>query len=333
MRRSKDIHLVNISFIDMLAGALGAVMLLFVLVPKVSFSDLERLKALDSLNIDKYNLDSLLVSLKSVVPEKDYQNLINSSATLQASIESLNAEVASIQNALNVKNQQYNNISRKYDEATKTIRDLSQQIKSAPTQEQYNKMAAELNAAKLRLSNPPPPPPLTRQPLVVAPPKPPIQGAQPDATPGKGDAIFGIDPPLTIMINWENKDDKVHLYMREAGTNGWVFYQTKRRRASFGTWDNSIKKLTNKPFEAIIQKDELVPGTYEIYAQPAKAASGEVEVFGFIAMKIGEKPIKKFNLPATKIAVSKAPYSGDANQTMLGTLTVTADDIIWNPKK
>ena len=71
MRRAKEIHLVNISFIDMLAGALGAVMILFIIVPKVSFSDLEKIKTLDSLAINKANMDSMLVSLKSVVPEKE----------------------------------------------------------------------------------------------------------------------------------------------------------------------------------------------------------------------------------------------------------------------
>lgn len=37
MRRAKEFHLVNISFIDMLAGALGATIILFIIVPKMSF--------------------------------------------------------------------------------------------------------------------------------------------------------------------------------------------------------------------------------------------------------------------------------------------------------
>lgn len=333
MRRAKEIHLVNISFIDMLAGALGAVMILFIIVPKVSFADLEKIKTLDSLSVHKAHMDSMLANLQSVVPEKDYQDLINSSAALQASIEALKVDVETVQNALNVKTQQYNNVARKYDRAMATISTLEQQLKSAPSAAQYNKMAAELRAAKARIADPMVSKPLPGKPApAVKTEKPePSSAVVRDETPGIGDAIFGIDPPLTIMINWEDKADKVHLYMKQSGTANWVFYQTKRRRASFGIWDNSLRKLTSKPFEAIVQRDALVPGTYEIYAQPATAKTGSVDVSGFIAMKLPDKPIKKYNLSPKKISVSKPPYTGSPGETLLGTLTVSADDITWSP--
>ena len=146
MRRAKEIHLVNISFIDMLAGALGAVMILFIIVPKVSISDLEKIKTLDSLAINKANMDSMLVSLKSVVTEKEYQDLIQSSATLQASIEALKVDVDNVQSALKRKTDQYNNVAKKYDQAMTNINSLNAQLKNAPSAAQYNKMAAELKA-------------------------------------------------------------------------------------------------------------------------------------------------------------------------------------------
>ena len=328
MRRAKEIHLVNISFIDMLAGALGATIILFIIVPKVSFADLDKLKSIDSLSVNKANMDSVIANLQSVVPVNDYQDLINSSASLQASIETLKSNVSSIQSQLKVKTDQYNNVAQKYDRAMATIRTLENQLKAAPSPEQYRKLAAELEAAKKKIANP-----MSVQKTASTPTnQPPPTAAKPDATPGKGDAIFGIDPPLTIMINWEDKNDRVHLYMRQAGTNNWVFYQTKRRRAAFGTWDNSLRKLTQKPFEAIVQRDALVPGNYEIYAQPDRAEKGSVDVSGFIAMKVGDKPIKKYNITPKNFAVSKPPYSHSGGETLLGVLTVTADDIIWEPK-
>ncbi len=327
MRRAKEIHLVNISFIDMLAGALGATIILFIIVPKVSFADLEKLKAIDSLDVNKAQMDSMFAKLQSVVPEQDYKELIASSAALQASIDNMKTEVQSVQSALNVKTQQYNNVAQKYDRAMETIRNLQQQLKSAPSAAEFKRIQAELKAAQ----SAPKPQPSKPAPLVTSDRPEPAKVATPVATPGKGDAVFGIDPPLTIMINWEDKADKVHLYMREAGSSNWVFYQTKRRRASFGTWDNSLRKLTGKPFEAIVQRDNLVPGTYEIYAQPATAKSGSVDVSGFIAMKVGEKPIKKYNISTRKINVSKPPYTSSGGDTKLGTLTVTSDDISWSP--
>lgn len=154
MRRAKEIHLVNISFIDMLAGALGATIILFIIVPKVSFADLDKLKSIDSLSVNKANMDSVIANLQSVVPVNDYQDLINSSASLQASIETLKSNVSSIQSQLKVKTDQYNNVAQKYDRAMATIRSLENQLKAAPSPEQYKKLAAELEAAKKKIANP-----------------------------------------------------------------------------------------------------------------------------------------------------------------------------------
>lgn len=338
MRRSKEIHLVNISFIDMLAGALGAVILLYVLVPKVSFAEIEKLKVLDSLSMQANSMDSLLAMLESVVPEAEYQDLMKSSASLQASIEVLKVEVLDVQNALKKRTDQFNHLVTKHEALQKQNASLQSQLKNAPSLSQYNKMAAELKAQKEKASalekvaqKPAPAPKPSSAPSVASTDKPEPASPVRDETPGVGDAIFGIDPPLTVMINWENPKDKVHLYMRQAGGSNWVFYQTKRRRAAFGTWDNTLKKLTSKPYEAIVQRDGLVPGEYEIYAQPFKTENGKAEVSGFIAMKIADKPVKRFNLSPRVINDAKPPYTSGSNETLLGRLSVTAEDISWTP--
>lgn len=334
MRRIKETNLVNISFIDMLGGALGAVMILFVIIPKASFNDLERIKALDALSIEMSSMDSIIGLLKTVVPEEEYQELINSSALLQANIESLKNDVESLQSALVKKTDQYNNIANKYEQIKIENAKLTSQIKNAAYPKELNRLKEELKAAKAQIASaqkntPKSPPPTSAEPRVKN-----DQAASPivDETPGVGDAIFGIDPPLTIMINWPSKDDKVRLYMRESGTNIWCFYQTKRRKTNFGLWDNSMRKLTSMPFEAIVQKDGLVPGVYEIHAQPATLKNEVVEVSGFIAMKIPDKPIKRYNISPREMKLAKAPYtSGGSQETLLGVLTVTTDDISWSP--
>lgn len=314
MRRSKEIHMVNISFIDMLAGALGCVLILFVIVPKVSFSDLEKLKSMDSLAVNKTELDSALAGLASVIPEADYTNLKNKSAELQSSITALKSEIADVQASLKRRTADYNNLAAKYNQKLAEIKALESRLTAA------QKLAQAMSTKAV----PTKPAPGQKQ-------APDVKGKTADNTPGVGDAIFGIDPPLTIYVQWDNKDDNVHLYMHDKNSGGWCFYQTKRRLTPFGTWSRALRKLTSKPHEVILQEKGLVPGTYDIYVRADDAKEGSVEVSGFIAMKLPDKPPKKFTLSKFKAVNSDAPYSG-GTQSFIGTLTVTPDDIIWQPK-
>jgi hypothetical protein len=315
MRRSKEIHMVNISFIDMLAGALGCVLILFVIVPKVSFAELEKLKAMDSLAVNKTELDSALSGLASLIPEADYNNLKNKSAELQSSITALQSEIADVQAALKRRTSDYNNLAAKYNQKTAELKAMESRLSAT------QKVAVALQT---KADQKPAPVPAKKQ-------APEVAGKTPDNTPGVGDAIFGIDPPLTIFVEWDNKDDDVHLYMHDKATGGWCFYQTKRRLTPFGTWSKALRKLTSKPHEVIIQEKGLVPGTYDLYVRADDAKAGSVDVKGFIAMKLPDKPPKKFTLSKFNAVNSEAPYSG-GTQSFIGTLTVTADDIIWQPK-
>jgi hypothetical protein len=153
----------------------------------------------------------------------------------------------------------------------------------------------------------------------------PVTDSAPEST-------LGFNVPFIVMIEWKNKEDKVHLYMRPKGSSNWCFYQTKRQRSSFGTWDRSLRKITASPFESIIQKEGIVPGVYDVYAQPDKTKEGKVDVGGFIAMKAADKPVKRINIPSRTINNSKAPFSGGEAETYLGTVTVTSDDFSFQAK-
>lgn len=326
MRRAKEFHLVNISFIDMLAGALGATIILFIIVPKMSFFDLKKLKALDSLDVKKAHMDSMVAKLEPIVPEKEYRDLVASSVSLQSSIENLKSEIRTVQNTLNVKTIQYSHVAQKYDRAMQTIRTIQQQLAGNPDEEELKRIHAELKAAQTALSPGP-----TDVSLVASGNQSSPGITPPDASLSRGDAAMGKEPPLIILINWDDKDDKVHLYMRSAGTSNWVFYQNNHRKAGFGTWDDNLANYEDLPYEAIVQNDNLVPGTYEIYAQTASAKTGSVEVSGFISMKINDGPVKRFNILSRKINVAKPPFEDNSGSTKLGTLTVSGDDIGWNP--
>jgi peptidoglycan hydrolase CwlO-like protein len=347
MRKSKEIDIANVSFIDLLAGALGAVMLLFVIVPKVSFSDLEKIESYEQVLQEKMSLDSIIKSLESIVPKADYQALVEKSATLQASIGRLQSEIERVQSAYVRQRDQYNSLAKEYEANKKELEEFRKKaidpkefaaLQSRVTElTRQNKILDELKQKlEIKLEEKPravaaatPEPPKTDAPVKN---ETPAKVMESDAAP---DAVVNISFPLAVVVEWNNPKDKVRLYMRQKGTSYWCFYQTKRQRAPFGRWNKDIQKLSNKTAEAITQDEALVPGEYEIYAQPTKsnAADGTVDVSGYIAFTHPEtKKVRRVNITPRKMNVSKAPYSGDEANTYLGTLTVTNDDFVWKAK-
>jgi len=341
MRKSKEIDIANVSFIDLLAGALGAIMLLFVIVPKVSFSDLEKIESYEQVLQEKMSLDSIIQSLESIVPKEEYQALVDKSASLQESIGRLQNEIQRIQSAYVRQKDQYESLAKEY-EANK--QELSEFRKKAIDPKEFatlqnklielkreNKALDELRQ-KLEVKAIEKPQTVASIPNEPKKVEEPVKPIQTDQAP---DAVVNISFPLAVVLEWPNPKDKVRLYMRQKGTNSWCFYQTKRQRAPFGRWNKDIQKLSNKTAEAITQDNELVPGEYEIYAQPTKSSStdGMVEVTGYIALTHPEtKKVRRLNLESKKMGIAKAPYSGDEANTHLGTLTITTDDFIWKAK-
>ncbi|MBL0081909.1 MAG: hypothetical protein IPP37_05530 [Saprospiraceae bacterium] len=41
------------------------------------------------------------------------------------------------------------------------------------------------------------------------------------------ESVIGINFPFIVAIEWSDKKEKVHLYMKQKGSNSWCFYQTK----------------------------------------------------------------------------------------------------------
>lgn len=117
--------------------------------------------------------------------------------------------------------------------------------------------------------------------------------------------------------------------MKNKATGAWCYNGGKKQQTPFGLWTKAFRKYTIKPNEAIIQKDEIVPGDYDIYVY-AKTKS-PVDVSGFISMKLGDNPVNKIEIQSFKPTQGRRPTTGDQS-TLIGTLRVTSDNIIWNPK-
>ncbi|MBK6889757.1 MAG: VWA domain-containing protein [Sphingobacteriales bacterium] len=99
----KEIHIDYHWFLILFSKALGAMIILFIIVPKLTGdvkSKLEKIEELDQLKIEVQQIDSLLTIIKSSVPEDVYKPLAEKTQRLQSNVQSLDAQVKSLQSSL-----------------------------------------------------------------------------------------------------------------------------------------------------------------------------------------------------------------------------------------
>ena len=103
MRRA-GIGIFGTSFLDLLSGALGAVIILFIIVPKMSQADAElmdKVRAIEELALD---IDQIAAQIENSVPEAvldkvkdELDNLKQTVADLQRQIDQLEEDLERVQ--------------------------------------------------------------------------------------------------------------------------------------------------------------------------------------------------------------------------------------------
>ena len=68
----KEINVFSVSFLDLLSGALAAVIILFIVVPRIDIGEIKDLPELMKLKDHSINLETLLSRIRGSVPESDY---------------------------------------------------------------------------------------------------------------------------------------------------------------------------------------------------------------------------------------------------------------------
>lgn len=301
------------SFLDLLSGALGAVILLFVIVPKTSISELELVEQIRSLEIETSQLDSLLISIKgqdSVILLSEYNRIVDEVQVQmkknQVLVESLSKQVDQAQKEIKV-------LKRKEHTLKVENKELQKQIKKQTKSEtkQAKPLAAKTSSKSKSTT---------------------ITQTQSSTTKTVKDTdkqfYFGFESQLSVVINWDTSAYDVDLYLEKEGS----FVDGFNRSKPFGKWVRIPKKYLSRPTEVIIQK-ELVPGTYKIHAHLSRPRrDAKVDITGFVAMDLGGQKTQKIDFGKKQIKSTPPPYHKRADgSTLIGTLEVLENQIILNP--
>jgi chaperonin cofactor prefoldin len=93
----KELNVLSLSFLDLLSGALAAVIILFIVVPRASSEQVQAIEALERMEISVGELDSLLQVARGTIAREVYDQLTEQIAQLEAANRELREQVERLQ--------------------------------------------------------------------------------------------------------------------------------------------------------------------------------------------------------------------------------------------
>jgi len=139
----KEINIFNLSMLDLLSGALGAILIIFVIIPKLSGDikiALQELEQIKELKVDAQQIQSMIQDLKKSVPQAElvkyqvkFEQLEAQSAKLNQTVTNLQEEVKKLQDKLVICDNQRTDLQEKVSKLTKEVEDLKNRLQNHDT--------------------------------------------------------------------------------------------------------------------------------------------------------------------------------------------------------
>ncbi|HRI29291.1 MAG TPA: VWA domain-containing protein [Chitinophagales bacterium] len=139
----KEINIFNLSMLDLLSGALGAILIIFVIIPKLSGDikiALKELEQIKELKVDAQEIEKMIQNLKQSVPAAElvkyqakFDQLEAQSQKLNQTITNLQEEVKLLQDKLVTCDNQRTELQEKVSKLQKEVEDLKKRLESNDT--------------------------------------------------------------------------------------------------------------------------------------------------------------------------------------------------------
>lgn len=318
----REISVFSVSFLDLLSGALAAVIILFIVVPRIDIGEIQDLPELKELKGSSINLETLLSRIRGSISETEYSAMEGETRKLQSAIVGVEDQMKELQGRL----KQANN---KIDELNKKINDQSEQIKG------YKATINDLRDANADLEKRLDDQPKKSDPIADNPKTPPVDTKDPEKTPTNPSTptidtaseiitdkvTLGIQAPFVAVVQYDRKQPvKVNIYLGQEGKTATVDYFN--RNASFGKWRDVSRMYSGMRAECVVQ-DKIEPGEYILYAHLASPRRGANAVIsGFVGINPAEGRSKKFDFK--NISIASGPPPGIKNGgTEIGRIVLT----------
>lgn len=291
----QEISIFGTSFLDLLSGALAAVIILFIIVPKMTSEQQNTLEEIERMNVQMEDLNNLMERLQNSVPQDVYEEIQTQIEALRNTANELREQVQQMQERLAASESE----SQRLREELQQQQNVEQQNERLQQQnEQLQQRIRELEAQ------------LQQQ-----------QSTGQGISDGK---VFGMDAELGVVCVWPENVD-VDLYVKDLSTGNVCFFNEKNQR--FGSLMEDITSRTSPNddrYELFYQR-KIIPGSFQIYVNIYNGTSSQwdgtpAHVEGYIVMFPG-KP-NQIKIPYPQVVLTQG-----GQNTIIGTLNVTPNHI------
>lgn len=126
---NKEINIFSTSFLDLLSGALAAVLILFIIVPKLTEEQDNSLKELEELKEEVGDLKDLMEQIKNSVPTEIFEEIQAKLNELQETVNRLAEEVEQLRLQVVQEEKRNEELERKLQEAEQRLKELEAKLK------------------------------------------------------------------------------------------------------------------------------------------------------------------------------------------------------------
>jgi len=311
--KRKEINIFSTAFLDLLSGALGAVLILFIIIPKLTSEQQNALEELDRLNVQSEQLAELIELARNSIPAELYGQIQAQMRQMQNTINQLTQTVQNLQQQLQRAESENTQLREQLAQTQQQLQDARDCIReNAQLRDQLAETQRQLQDAQRRLEE-------AKENIRK-------RDGLPSSLMHKGE--------VEVFILWEENVD-VDLYVKNLD-NGEICQHPNSRNShpnvkSWGilTEDINHERLRGDgiKYYEIFYQPKPVPGKYQIYFNIYQSNDGThwngkpATVSGFVVMFPDQPNEIRIDFPTVTLTRALEDH-------IVGTLTVTENKII-----
>ena len=124
----KEINIFSTSFLDLLSGALGAVLILFIIIPKLTLEQQNALEEMDRMNVQTEQLAALIEQARNSIPTEIYEQIQEQMRALQNTIDELSHTVQNLQLQLQNTERENAQLREALEETQRRLQETQRQL-------------------------------------------------------------------------------------------------------------------------------------------------------------------------------------------------------------
>ena len=293
----KEINIFGTSFLDLLSGALGAVIILFVIVPKMTNSEQDVLNKVKELEVVAGNIDDILNKLENTVPKDVLEKIEDDFKNLKQQTEALQKELAELKEQIRTMHDENAELKQQLEEKDLELERLRQLV---------SETAEQLEQAKER-----------------------------NSAANTVEKTLGVFAKFGVLCRWDEMDADVDIGVQKYGSSPdhcWRMYPSK----PWGILGEDVRERDideNERFE-LFYVPKIYPDIYTVYARVYEGSRGlSANLSTVLIFHPGKDDETRYEVPSVAVNKRKNTWFVTFRLTEYGFEILPLREPIWGDGK